>query len=512
MATVVKCFAIQGVDGYIVDAETKILDGQPMISIIGMGDQAVKEAGERIQSAIDESGYVFPKKRVVISLAPGDTKKRGSHYDLAMAIGVLMESDDVAIKGIQAYGFIGELSLDGRLRACRGILPMIIAAKQAGIRNMIVPEDNLQEARLVKGITAMGFPNLTNVIRYLEGKEQAPHYVVEEKTIPDEGKRLDFADVKGQDEIIDAVLLAAAGGHNMLMIGEPGCGKTMIAQRIPSVLPEMSEEECLEVTKIYSISGMLADGHSLMKNRPFRAPHHNVSLNALIGGGNYAMPGEVSLAHNGVLFLDELAEFSRRTLDALRQPVEDKSVSISRVNGTHTYPANFMFVTAMNPCPCGYYPGSKCRCTEYEIMKYRGKISGPIMDRIDIQKEVYPVSFFHMDELQKVRTSAELKEKVKAARTMQQKRYTGEDGVNCNAQMNTALIQRYCQMDKDTTDLLKETCEKYGYSARVIHKLLRLARTSADLDNSEQIRFTDIEKVLSCRDLDRSNSKMMVVK
>ncbi len=298
----------------------------------------------------------------------------------------------------------------------------------------------------------------------------------------------------------------------MLMIGEPGCGKTMIAQRIASVLPEMSEEECLEVTKIYSISGMLADGHSLMKNRPFRAPHHNVSLNALIGGGNYAMPGEVSLAHNGVLFLDELAEFSRRTLDALRQPVEDKSVSISRVNGTHTYPANFMFVTAMNPCPCGYYPGSKCRCTEYEIMKYRGKISGPIMDRIDIQKEVYPVSFFHMDELQKVRTSAELKEKVKAARTMQQKRYTGEDGVNCNAQMNTALIQRYCQMDKDTTDLLKETCEKYGYSARVIHKLLRLARTSADLDNSEQIRFTDIEKVLSCRDLDRSNSKMMVVK
>lgn len=326
MATVVKCFAIQGVDGYVVDAETKILDGQPMISIIGMGDQAVKEAGERIQSAIDESGYVFPKKRVVISLAPGDTKKRGSHYDLAMAIGVLMESDDVAIKGIQAYGFIGELSLDGRLRACRGILPMIIAAKKAGIRNMIVPEDNLQEAKLVKGITAMGFPNLTNVIRYLEGKEQAPHYVVEEKTIQDEGKRLDFADVKGQDEIID------------------------------------------------------------------------------------------------------------------------------------------------------------------------------------------PVSFFRMDEAQKVRTSAELKEKVKAARTMQQKRYTGEDGVNCNAQMNTALIQRYCQMDKDTTDLLKETCEKYGYSARVIHKLLRLARTSADLDNSEQIRFTDIEKVLSCRDLDRSNSKMMVVK
>lgn len=321
-----------------------------------------------------------------------------------------------------------------------------------------------------------------------------------------------LGDVKGQKEIIETSLLAAAGGHNMLMIGEPGCGKTMIAQRIPTILPLMTEEECLEVTKIYSISGLLPAGHSLIRNRPFRAPHHNASLNSLIGGGVNAMPGEVSLAHNGVLFLDELAEFSRRTLDALRQPIEDKKVSVARVNGTHTYPAGFMFVTAMNPCPCGYYPGSKCRCTDYEIIKYRGKISGPIMDRIDIQKEVHPVGFFDIENQNATYSSMELREKVESARRIQQDRYKDEEGISCNAQMTTSMIQKYCELDADSLKLLKETSEKYGYSARVIHKLLRLARTSADLDGVEKIRKEDIEKVLSCRDLDESNSKMMVVK
>ena len=286
----------------------------------------------------------------------------------------------------------------------------------------------------------------------------------------------------------------------------------MIAQRISTILPEMSEEECLEVTKIYSISGLLSNGHSLVKNRPFRAPHHNASLNALIGGGVNAMPGEVSLAHNGVLFLDELAEFSRKTLDALRQPVEDKKVSVARVNGAHTYPANFMFVTAMNPCPCGYYPSSKCRCTDYEIIKYRGKISGPIMDRIDIQKEVHPVNFFEMENKTMSYSSLELRKRVEVARKIQQERYSLEEGINCNAQMTTSLIKKHCEMEADSLDLLKETSEKYGYSARVIHKLLRLARTSADLDGAEKIRFQDTKKVISCRDLDESNSKMMVVK
>ena len=514
MATVVKSFAIQGIDGYPIDIETKIMEGQPMITIIGLGDLAVKEAAERIQSSIDESGYVFPKKRVIISLAPSDKRKSGSHFDLAMAIGVLQQNADIAVKDLSEYGFIGELSLDGRLRACRGILPMIITAQKSGIKKIIVPSENMNEANLVHGIEIIGLNNLDEVIRYLEGKNimgDAIHPDAREEMKNIE-LNLDFADVKGQNELIDAVILAAAGGHNMLMIGEPGCGKTMIAQRIPTILPQMTDEECLEVTKIYSISGILPNGHALMRNRPFRAPHHNASLNALIGGGMNAMPGEVSLAHNGVLFLDELAEFSRHTLDALRQPIEDKKVSISRVNGTHTFPSNFMFVAAMNPCPCGYYPSSRCRCTDYEIIKYRGKISGPIMDRIDIQKEVHPVDYFGLNEEPPAMSSAEIRIRVEKARKIQQIRYKNEDGINCNAQMSTSHIQKYCVLDDASLKLLKEASEEYGYSARVIHKLLRLARTSADLDGEENIRLSDVQKVLSCRDLDKSNSRMMVVK
>lgn len=514
MATVVKSFAIQGIDGYPVDIEIKTLDGQPMITIIGLGDLSVKEAAERIQASIDESGYVFPKKRVIISLAPSDKKKSGSHFDLAMAVGVLLQNEDISAKNIRNCGFIGELSLDGRLRACRGILPMIIAAKKSKVRTLIVPTENINEAKLVQGIDVIGFDSLSDVIRYLEGKSTGISEIAsqEPKVLVEEEKQLDFSDVKGQNELIEGVILAAAGGHNMLMIGEPGCGKTMIAQRIPTILPQMTEEECLEVTKIYSISGILPNGHSLMKTRPFRAPHHNVSLNALIGGGTNAMPGEVSLAHNGVLFLDELAEFSRRTLDALRQPVEDKKVSISRVNGTHTYPSNFMFVAAMNPCPCGYYPGPKCRCTDYEIIKYRGKISGPIMDRIDIQKSVRPVNFFGLNDKEAAMSSELIRKRVERARKIQQERYVGEEGINCNAQMSTSLIQKYCVLDNEPLKLLREVSEEYGYSARVIHKLLRLARTSADLDESVHIRLKDIQTVLSCRDLDKSNNKMMVVK
>lgn len=316
MATVVRSFAIQGIDGYLVDIEIKMLEGQPSISIIGLGDQAVKEAAERIQAAIDESGYVFPKKRVIISLAPSDKKKSGSHFDLAMAVGVLCQNGDIGVKKLPDYGFIGELSLDGRLRACRGILPMIISGQKRGIKKIIVPEANFKEASLVHGVEILGFYDLTGVIRYLEGKTTGieTHMEVNEKILEESERILDFKDVKGQDELIEAVVLAAAGGHNMLMVGEPGCGKTMIAQRIPTILPEMTEEECLEVTKIYSISGLLPNEHALMKYRPFRAPHHNASLNALIGGGANAMPGEVSLAHNGVLFWMNLLNFQEGLL------------------------------------------------------------------------------------------------------------------------------------------------------------------------------------------------------
>lgn len=300
MATVVKSFAIQGIDGYAVDIEIKTLEGQPLINIIGLGDLAVKEAAERVQAAIDETGYVFPKKKVIISLAPSDKKKSGSHFDLAMAVGVLYQNEDISAKNLSEYGFIGELSLDGRLRACRGILPMIIAAQKSEVKKLIVPNENLNEAKLVRGIEIIGLDNLYEVIKVLEGKEIGIECKTENRQEPKDSKLciLDFAEVKGQNDLIEAVMLAAAGGHNMLMIGEPGCGKTMIAQRIPTILPEMTEEECLEVTKIYSISGILENGHSLIRSRPFRAPHHNASLNALIGGGVNAMPGEVSLVKN----------------------------------------------------------------------------------------------------------------------------------------------------------------------------------------------------------------------
>lgn len=534
MAIVVKSMATSGVDGFMVEIEASTIRGQQQsLSIIGLPDQAIKEAGERIQAAIESCGYDFPKDKSIISLAPGDKKKRGSHFDLGMIIALLYQTDQISPKNLSDYAFIGELALDGRIRPCNGVLSMVTEARKCGVNAVIVPYENRQEAASVSGIKVCPVKSLPDTIGFLEGgldlsKQDDGGADRKDKTLASDGalslnadhspesdaatsSDLDFSDVKGQDELIDAIVLGAAGGHNILMLGEPGCGKTMIAQRIPTILPRMSEKESLEVTKIHSISGLLDAGAGLLKNRPFRAPHHNVSLNALIGGGSYAQPGEVSLAHNGVLFLDELAEFSRSTLDALRQPMEDKRVTISRVNGTNSYPANFMFVAAMNPCPCGYYPSKKCRCTDYEIIHYRGKISGPILERIDIQKSVAHVDYFELNDKKSSLSSAQLCEKVEKARMIQQERFKDDKQVNCNAQMTTTMIQKYCKLDEECTQMLKSASEKYGYSARVIHKLLRLARTSADLDGAENIRREDITRVLGCRDLDVSSSQMYAI-
>lgn len=529
MATVVKSMATSGVDGFMVEIEASVIRGQQqVISIIGLPDQAVKEAGERIQAAIESCGYDIPKEKTVISLAPGDKKKRGSHFDLGMIIALLYQTDQISPKNLAEYAFIGELSLDGRIRSCSGILSMVTEAKKCGVKSVVVPYGNRKEAASVSGIRVCPVRTLHDTVRFLEGKLDMEKLVRDEEnsmtpdlygmSIPGRHSTggsydtLDFSDVKGQDELIEAIVLGVAGGHNILMLGEPGCGKTMIAQRIPTIMPRMTEKESLEVTKIHSISGLLDAGEGLLTERPFRAPHHNVSLNALIGGGSYAQPGEVSLAHNGVLFLDELAEFSKSTLNALRQPMEDKRVTISRVNGTNSYPANFMFVAAMNPCPCGYYPSKKCRCSDYEIIHYRGKISGPILERIDIQKNVAHVDFFELNDCKSSMSSKELRKMVEKARKIQQERYKNDPTVNCNAQMTTAMIQKYCKLDEESTAILKKSSEKYGYSARVIHKLMRLARTAADLRGDENIRKEDIIKVLGCRDLDVSSSQMYTIK
>lgn len=529
MATVVKSMATSGVDGFMVEIEASTIRGQQQsMSIIGLPDQAVKEAGERIQAAIEACGYDIPKDKTILSLAPGDKRKRGSHFDLGMIIALLYQTDQMSPKNLSDYAFVGELSLNGRIRPCNGIISMVTEARRCGVKAVVVPFENWKEAATVSEIQIYPVKTLPDTIRFLEGRldllKQLPDEdenmqvkaeLINNEKMQESGEsiagELDFADVKGQNDLIEAIVLGAAGGHNIMMIGEPGCGKTMIAQRIPTILPRMTEKEALEVTKIHSITGLLDAGSGLMKVRPFRAPHHNVSLNALIGGGTYAQPGEVSLAHNGVLFLDELAEFSRSTLDSLRQPMEDKRVTISRVNGTHAYPANFMFVAAMNPCPCGYYPSKKCRCTDYEILHYRGKISGPILERIDIQKSVEHVDYFELDLCESGPTSESSRLRVETARKIQQKRFKRDAGISCNSQMTISMLQKYCKLDDICTQKMKKASEKYGYSARVIHKLLRMARTSADLDASENIRPEDIDRVLHCRDLDVSTSKMYAI-
>ena len=513
MAIVTKSFAVDGLDGFSVEIEATTLRGMPNVSITGLGDQAIKEAADRLAASMTHCGYSIPQARVIISLAPCDKRKRGSHYDLAMVVALLTESKQIKPLNLSKYAFIGELSLNGNIRPCNGIIPMIIEAKSCGITDVILPMENANEARMIDGINIHGMPSLDEVIKLLEAPEGSyiEPIIEYEDSAPYTPTTLDFSEVKGQDELIEAILLGVAGRHNILMIGEPGCGKTMIAERIPTIMPTMLESEALEVTKIQSVAGILPPIHSLVKIRPFRSPHHNASLNSIIGGGNPAMPGEVSLAHNGVLFLDELPEFTRSSLESLRQPMENRFVTIARVNGSNTYPANFMLVAAMNPCPCGYYPSNKCRCSDYEIKKYRSKISGPILERIDIQKQVKPINYFNLANQESRYTSAYLRNLVERALEIQTKRYKDFPEINTNSQMTSSLIKEYCKLNLESEDYLKKACDLNSYSARVINKLLRLARTSADLKGNDNISIDDIHFILSCRDLDVSTSNMYTV-
>jgi magnesium chelatase family protein len=500
MAVTIKSFALDGVDSYVVHVEVNTNFGQPGISIIGMADKAINEAAERIKASLVSGGFEYPESRIVINLAPSSKKKYGTHFDLAMAIGLLVQTDQLSDKAAKHYGFIGELSLNGDIRGVKGVLPMVIEAKRQGIEYLIVPIENMKEAMLVKEIHILCFEDLKKTTTFLEGKVPYELPTIRETKEPTEVLYAnDFSDVKGQRQIIRNTVVAAAGGHNMLLIGEPGCGKSMIASRIPTILPPMKEEEALEVTKIQSIVGLNEDYNQLVLARPFRAPHRNASLNALIGGGIAALPGEISLAHNGVLFLDEMIEFDRKTLEALRQPLEDKKVTITRVNYTNTFPANFMLVAAVNPCPCGFYGSNKCTCSPSQVKRYQQRISGPILDRIDIIQKVYPVNYFELANEKHSKSSQELRGFVLNAREIQELRFRGIKGIYTNAQMNSAMIDKYCKIDDDSKEVLKNVFEKYSLSARTYDRLLRIARTYADLEQIENIRKKDIINALIAR-------------
>lgn len=506
MSITVHSFGISGLDAYLVDVEVKTIHGQPMLSIVGLADASIKEARERVESAITDLKYKFPDKKTVVNLAPSHIKKTGSHYDLPIAIAILIETNQVSVDHLTSFAFVGEVSLSGGLRPVKGILPMVMTAQEAGIKSVIVPFDNLAEANLIPGITCLGFKNLTEVIDYIQGHKSYCNLFEPEATIESPIFTLDFSEVKGQNALVHYLVVAAAGGHNLMMIGPPGCGKSMIAKRIPTILPIMTKAEALEVTKIYSISSDQPT-KGLITTRPFRAPHHNASPNSIVGGGIYASPGEISLAHQGVLFLDEMPEFSKKVLESLRQPLEDGSVTISRVNSSNTYPAQFMLIGAMNPCPCGYYGEPRCQCSDMEITRYKRRLSGPILDRMDIQKYVYAVDFMDLSQYVDSPSSDTLRDRVIKARAIQTERFKNTQGVSCNAQMTNALIQKYCLVDEEGKGLLEQAFKRFQYSARTYHKYLRIARTFADLDGVEHIRKVDIAAALSARDLEKSERR-----
>ncbi len=505
MASIVYSFTINGVDARLIHVEADTICGYPSVSIVGLGDKAVREAKERIESALSFCGFHFPEQKLIMNLAPSHIKKSGTHFDLPMAVALLMRTNQIRATQ-QSFAILGELSLNGELRPVTGVLPMALCAKEAKIKHLIVPHENIREARLVKEIDVVGCETLHQVLAFLQKGIRAKLPPPEKQT-PIQTPQLNFSDVRGQQSLIEYLTVATAGGHNFLMIGPPGCGKSMVAKRIPSILPPMTQREALEVTKIYSVANLLQEDF-LIEKRPFRDPHHNASTNALIGGGYSSMPGEISLAHHGILFLDEIAEFSKKTLDALRQPLEDRKVTISRVHMTNVYPAKFMLVAAMNPCPCGYFGEERCRCTDYEILKYRNKLSGPILDRIDIQKYVTSVNFFETQS--ETNSSEEILTRVTEARQIQQRRYEGME-ITCNADLTPALIKRYCHLDHDSETVLKKAFEHYRYSGRTLNKFLKVARTFADLDGARNIRKKDVLAALLSRDLDREKNGLLTV-
>ena len=506
MISMHKSTALCGIDGYIVDVETDISNGLPGFDIVGLPDASVKESKERIRAAIKNSGLVFPAKRITVNLAPADIKKEGAHFDLPIALGILAASNQLDVKFGQDAIFLGELSLNGDLRRVNGVLPMVISAYQKGIKTVFLPAENATEAAVVKGVEVFGVNSLCELLGHLLARTVISPTVVDiDKLLRNADKeKYDFAEVKGQLYVKRALEVAAAGGHNILMIGPPGSGKTMIARRIPSILPDLTFEESLEVTKIHSIAGNLSSNSPLISERPFRHPHHTISSVGLSGGGANPRPGEISLSHNGVLFMDELPEFRRDALEAMRQPLEDGEITITRAGGTATYPSNVMLVASMNPCPCGYY-GDKvreCNCSQSQIMKYMGKISGPLLDRIDLHIEVPSVKYDELETKEKGESSEEIKKRVDRARKIQTERYKGL-GIFANSQLTPELMSKYCVLGEEANELLKQAFEALGMSARAHNRILKVARTIADLAESENIEAEHIAETIQYRALDK---------